>query len=207
MTIREKVAKYCLISNIMQGIVLVFVVGMMIMLTVLMFVLFGLVGESTGMLKDVNPDDVTAGWQVLFGAAGGFFGAFAAILIVGLIIFMVGPFIAQIVALIHGMRTYKKRDTAEFRRMVKNDSIIKLVINAGMILFGLISLPSSDNVKSFLGQLDDFIKIIVFCIPSIVCVVMSIMVLRNAKDIEELSDTYMPEYIEYNEDNSPYFGQ
>lgn len=208
MTIREKVARYCLISNILQGITLVLVIGFVITLVVWTFLLTGLIGESAGLMENVNPDDVTAGWQVLFGAAGSFLGLFAQIMLVCMIIFMVGPIIAQIVALVYGIRTYKMRDLAEFKSRAKNDSIIKLVMNAVMVVvLCFIFLPSSENAKAFVGQLDDYAKVLIFALPSMVCVVVSIRMLRTVNDLEELPKQYGQQYIEYDENNAPYFGQ
>ena len=185
MEIKEKVVRYSLISTIMHGITLAFVAGLMIMLIVLTFILSGWIGESAGMMENVNPDDVTTGWQVLFGAGGSFLGAFAWILIVAAIVLLIGPLIAETAALIYGIRTYKKRNTVNFVRMVKNDSIFKLVISAVMLVMSFFAFPSSDNVKAFVGQLDELAKVMVFALPSIISVVLSIMSLRNIKYIED----------------------
>ncbi len=193
---KNKVARFCLISNIMQGIVLLFIAVLLILLVVLTFSLGGFIGESAGVMENVNPDDVTAGWQVLFGAAGSFFGVIAAIMLIGAAIVLVGPMIATIVAMIYGIRTYRKRDTADFKRMVKNDSIVKLVIHAVIVVVGLYSLPTIGSVKSFMAQLGEMVLILIFCAPSIISVIMSIMALCNIKHLEELSDEYHAEYIE-----------
>ena len=204
---RNKVARFCLVSNIMQGISLFFIVGLLVLSLVLAFSLSGYIAESAGMMENVNPDDVTAGWQVLFGAAGSFFGIVAWILLIGVAILFIGPMIAESVALIYGIRTYKKRDTVDFKRMVKNDSIIKLVIHAVIVIVGLYSIPTFGSVKSFVAQLGEMVLVLVLCAPSITSVIMSIMALCNIKHIEELPDVSHAQYIEYDEDNSPYFGQ
>lgn len=196
---REKVVRYSLISTIMQGISLLFFTGLLIILVVLTFSLSGFIGDSAGLMENINPDDVTAGWQVLFGAAGSFFGVMAGIILVFAAFLLVGPMIAEIVAIIYGIRTYKKRNTPDFKRMVKNDSIVKLVIHAVIVIVGLYSLPISGSVKSFLAQLGEMVLILAFCAPSITTMVMSIMALCNIKYIEELPDGYHMEYIGNND--------
>lgn len=196
---RNKVARFSLVSTIMQGISLFFIVGLLILLVALTFSLGGFIGESAGLMENVNPDDVTAGWQVLFGAAGSFFGVMAGIFLIGVSILLVGPMIAEIVAIIYGIRTYKKRGTADFKRMVKNDSIVKLVIHAVIVIVGLFSMPEFGSVKSFLAQLGEMLLVLVFCAPSITTVIMSIMALCNIKYIEELPDGYHMNYIGNND--------
>lgn len=191
MDIREKITKYSLISTIMQGITLLFIVGVMIMSVVLVFYLGGFIGDSVGLTENINPDDVTAGWAVLFGAAGSVIGVLAGVLLIFLIIMLIGPLIAGIVVLIYGIRTYKKRDSAEFTRRVKNDSIVKLVINAVIIILSLFTMPQSESIKAFIVQLDNMAMVLVFDIPAIVSVVLSIMVLRNIKYIEEPADDFL----------------
>jgi len=191
MDIRKKVAKYSLISTIMQGITLLFIVGVLIMAVVVVFYLGGFIGDSVGLTQDVKPDDVTAGWAVLFGAAGSVIGVLAGIILVFLIIMLIGPLIAGIVVLIYGISTYKKRDSADFARRVKNDSIVKLVINAVIIILSLITMPSSGSMKAFIAQLDEMAKVLVFDIPAIVTVVISILVLRNIKYIDGPSDDFV----------------
>ncbi len=207
MDIRKKVARYSLLSTIMQGITLLFIVSVLIMAVVLIFYLGGFIGNSAGLTQNVNPDDVTAGWQVLFGAAGSVIGVLAGIILFFAIIMLIGPLIAGIVILIYGIRTYKKRDTVDFPRMVKNDSIIKLVINAVIIILSLFTMPSSESVKAFVTQLDEMVLVLVYDIPAIVTVILSIMALRNIKCIEELPDDSHSQYIESIEDNSPYSWQ
>ncbi len=191
MDIREKITKYSLISTIMQGITLLFIVGVMIMSVVLVFYLGGFIGDSVGLTENINPDDVTAGWAVLFGAAGSVIGVLAGVLLIFLIIMLIGPLIAGIVVLIYGIRTYKKRDSAEFTRRVKNDSIVKLVINAVIIILSLFTMPQSESIKAFIAQLDNMAMVLVFDIPAIVSVVLSILVLRNIKYIEEPADDFL----------------
>jgi len=48
---------------------------------------------------------------------------------------------------------------------------------------------------------------LLFSAPSVACVIISILALNNMKDIEEHSKERKQDYIEYYEDNSPYFGQ
>ena len=191
MDIREKITKYSLISTIMQGITLLFIVGVMIMSVVLVFYLGGFIGDSVGLTENINPDDVTAGWAVLFGAAGSVIGVLAGVFLIFLIIMLIGPLIAGIVVLIYGIRTYKKRDSAEFTRRVKNDSIVKLVINAVIIILSLFTMPQSESIKAFIAQLDNMAMVLVFDIPAIVSVVLSILVLRNIKYIEEPADDFL----------------
>ena len=175
----------------MQGITLLFIVGVMIMSVVLVFYLGGFIGDSVGLTENINPDDVTAGWAVLFGAAGSVIGVLAGVLLIFLIIMLIGPLIAGIVVLIYGIRTYKKRDSAEFTRRVKNDSIVKLVINAVIIILSLFTMPQSESIKAFIAQLDNMAMVLVFDIPAIVSVVLSILVLRNIKYIEEPADDFL----------------
>ncbi len=196
---RNKVARFSLISTIMQGISLFFIAGLLILLVVLTLSLTGYIAESAGLMENVNPDDVTAGWQVLFGAAGSFFGVIAGIVLVFAALLLVGPMIAEIGAMIYGIRTYKKRNTPDFKRMVKNDSIVKLVIHAVIVIVGLYSMPISGSVKSFVAQLGEMVLILVFCAPSITTVVLSIMALCNIKYIEELPDDYHMDYIGNND--------
>lgn len=191
MDIRKKVAKYSLLSTILQGIMLLFLVCVLIMAVVLVFYLGGFIGDSAGLTQNVKPDDVTAGWAVLFGAAGSVIGVLAGIILVFLIIMLIGPLIAEIVVLIYGIHTYKKRDSSDFARRVKNDSIIKLVINAVIIIMSLFTMPSSDSIKAFVAQLDEMAKVLVFDIPAIVTVVLSILVLRDIKYMEEPSDDFL----------------
>lgn len=204
---RKKVAQYSLISTIMQGIMLVFIVSVLVMAIVLIFYLGGFIGDSAGLTQNVNPDDVTAGWVVLFGAAGSVIGVLAGIILIVLSVILIGPLIAGIVVLIYGIHTYKRRESIDFARRVKNDSIIKLVINAVIIILSLFTMPSSGSVKSFIAQLDEMAMILVFDIPAIVTVILSIMALRKVKDIEVLPQESKQQYIEYNEDNSSYFGE
>jgi len=196
---RNKVARFSLVSTIMQGISLFFIVGLLILLVALTFSLGGFIGESAGLMENVNPEDVTAGWQVLFGAAGSFFGVIAGIVLVFAALLLVGPMLAEIVAMIYGIRTYKKRDTVDFKRMVKNDSIVKLVIHAVIVIVGLYSIPTSGSIKSFIAQLGELLLVLVFCAPSITTVIMSIMALCNIKYIEELPDGYHMNYIGNND--------
>lgn len=191
MDIRKKVARYSLLSTIMQGIMLLFIVCVLVMAIVLVFYLGGFIGDSAGLTQNVKPDDVTAGWAVLFGAAGSVIGVLAGVVLVFLIIMLIGPLIAEIVVLIYGIRTYKKRDSADFARRVKNDSIIKLLINAVIIIISLFTMPSSESIKAFVAQLDEMAKMLVFDIPAIVTVVLSILVLRDIKYIEEPSDDFL----------------
>lgn len=191
MDIRKKVAKYSLLSTIMQGIMLLFFVCVLIMAIVLVFYLGGFIGDSAGLTQNVKPDDVTAGWAVLFGAAGSVIGVLAGVVLVFLIIMLIGPLFAEIVVFIYGIRTYKKRDSADFVRRVKNDSIIKIVINAVIIIMSLFTMPSSESIKAFVAQLDEMAKVLVFDIPAIVTVVLSILVLRDIKYIEESSDDFL----------------
>lgn len=204
---RKKVAQYSLISTIMQGIMLVFIVSVLVMAIVLIFYLGGFIGDSAGLTQNVNPDDVTAGWAVLFGAAGSVIGVLAGIILIVLSVILIGPLIAGIVVLSYGIHTYKRRESIDFARRVKNDSIIKLVINAVIIILSLFTMPSSGSVKSFIAQLDEMAMILVFDIPAIVTVILSIMALRKVKDIEVLPQESKQQYIEYNEDNSSYFGE
>lgn len=196
---RNKVARFSLVSTIMQGISLFFIVGLLILLVALTFSLGGFIGESAGLMENVNPEDVTAGWQVLFGAAGSFFGVMVGIILIFAAILLVGPILAEIVAMIYGIRTYKKRDTVDFKRMVKNDSIVKLVIHAVIVIVGLYSIPTSGSIKSFIAQLGELLLVLVFCAPSITTVIMSIMALCNIKYIEELPDGYHMNYIGNND--------
>ena len=196
---RNKVARFSLVSTIMQGISLFFIVGLLILLVALTFSLGGFIGESAGLMENVNPEDVTAGWQVLFGAAGSFFGVMVGIILIFVAILLVGPILAEIVAMIYGIRTYKKRDTVDFKRMVKNDSIVKLVIHAVIVIVGLYSIPTSGSIKSFIAQLGELLWVLVFCAPSITTVIMSIMALCNIKYIEELPDGYHMNYIGNND--------
>ena len=196
---RNKVARFSLVSTIMQGISLFFIVGLLILLVALTFSLGGFIGESAGLMENVNPEDVTAGWQVLFGAAGSFFGVMVGIILIFVAILLVGPMLAEIVAMIYGIRTYKKRDTVDFKRMVKNDSIVKLVIHAVIVIVGLYSIPTSGSIKSFIAQLGELLLVLVFCAPSITTVIMSIMALCNIKYIEELPDGYHMNYIGNND--------
>lgn len=191
MDIRKRVAKYSLISTIMQGITLLFIIGVLIMSVVLVFYLGGFIGDSAGLTQNVKPDDVTAGWAILFGAAGSVIGVLAGIILVFLIIMLIGPLIAGIVVLIYGIRTYKQRDSVDFERRVKNDSIVKLVINAVIIILSLFTMPTSGSIKAFVAQLDEMAKILVFDIPAIIAVVLSILVLRNIKYMDEPSDEIM----------------
>lgn len=207
MDIRKKVAQYSLISTIMQGITLFVIVGLLIMMGILFFYLSGFITDSAGLAQNVNPDDVTAGWAVLFGAAGGLVGVLAGIILVFACIILIGPLIAEIVVFIYGIRTYKKRDSADFTRMVKNDSIIKLVVSAVVIIVSIFCMPSSGSVKSFVAQLDELIRIVVFDIPAIISVILSITVLRNIKNIEELANVSQAESIESYEDKSSYLWQ
>lgn len=181
---REKVAGLSLTSTIMQGINLFFSAGIMIIFVILLFVLAGVIGESAGLMENVNPDDVTAGWQVLFGAGGAFFGVVVGIILIMALLMFIGPVIAQIFAFIYGIRTYKKRDTSDFVRMVKNDSIFKLVISAVAITGSLFTLPVSGNEVSFLGQLGGLVLVLALSIPSIVTVIVSIMALCNIRYME-----------------------
>ena len=182
---REKVAGLSLTSTIMQGINLFFSLGMMILFVILLFVLLGVIGESAGLMENVNPDDVTAGWQVLFGAGGAFFGVIILVIVVLALIMFAGPIVAGIFAFIYGIRTYKKRYTSDFVRMVKNDSIFKLVINAVAVTGSLFTIPASGSEISFLGQLGVLILMLVISIPSIVTVIVSIMALCNIKYIDD----------------------
>lgn len=207
MDVRKKVARYSLLSTVMQGITLLLVVGLLITMVVLMCYLTGFIGDSFESTKNLNPDDVTAGWQVLFGSVGGLFGAFVGIVLIVAIILLIGPIIAGIIVLIYGIRTYKKRDTSDFKRMVKNDSIIKLVINAVFVIMCLFTMPSSESMKAFVSQLDEMLITVLCALPSIVCVIISILTLKNVNYIEELPEESERQYIEYNEDRSPYFGQ
>lgn len=191
MDIRKKVAKYSLLSTIIQGMMLLFFVCVLIMAIVLVFYLGGFIGDSAGLTQNVKPDDVTAGWAVLFGAAGSVIGVLAGVVLVFLIIMLIGPLFAEIVVFIYGIRTYKKRDSADFVRRVKNDSIIKIVINAVIIIMSLFTMPSSESIKAFVAQLDEMAKVLVFDIPAIVTVVLSILVLRDIKYIEEPSDDFL----------------
>lgn len=192
MDIRKKVAKYSLISTIMQGITLLFIIGVMIMsVVILVFYLGGFIGDSVGLTENIKPDDVTAGWAVLFGAAGSLIGVLAGVMLICLIIMLIGPLIAGIVVLIYGIRTYNKRDSVDFARRVKNDSIVKLVINAVIIILSLFTMQESDSIKAFIAQLDDMAMVLVFDIPAIVTVVLSILVLRNIKYIEEPADDFL----------------
>lgn len=191
MDIRKKVAKYSLLSTIMQGIMLLFIVCVLVMAIVLVFYLGGFIGGSAGLTQNVKPDDVTAGWAVLFGAAGSVIGVLAGVVLIFLIIMLIGPLIAEIVVLIYGIHTYKKRDSSDFVRKVKNDSIIKLVINAVIIIISLFTMPSSESIKAFVAQLDEMAKMLVFDIPAIVTVVLSILVLRDIKYIEEPSADFL----------------
>ena len=192
MDIRKKVAKYSLISTIMQGITLLFIIGVMIMsVVILVFYLGGFIGDSVGLTENIKPDDVTAGWAVLFGAAGSLIGVLAGVMLICLIIMLIGPLIAGIVVLIYGIRTYNKRDSVDFARRVKNDSILKLVINAVIIILSLFTMQESDSIKAFIAQLDDMAMVLVFDIPAIVTVVLSILVLRNIKYIEEPADDFL----------------
>lgn len=191
MDIRKKVAKYSLISTIVQVITLMFILGVLIMSVVLVFYLGGFIGDSVGLTENIKPDDVTAGWAVLFGAAGSVIGVLAGVVLIFFIIMLIGPLIAGIVVVIYGIRTYKKRDSADFARRVKNDSIVKVVINAVIIILSLFTMPSSGSIKAFIAQLDDMAKVLFFDIPAIVTVVLSILVLRNIKYIEELPDNFL----------------
>ena len=176
----------------MQGITLLFIIGVMIMsVVILVFYLGGFIGDSVGLTENIKPDDVTAGWAVLFGAAGSLIGVLAGVMLICLIIMLIGPLIAGIVVLIYGIRTYNKRDSVDFARRVKNDSILKLVINAVIIILSLFTMQESDSIKAFIAQLDDMAMVLVFDIPAIVTVVLSILVLRNIKYIEEPADDFL----------------
>ncbi len=207
MDIRKKVARYSLLSTIMQGITILLVVGLLIMVVVLMGYLTGFIGDSIESTRNLNPDDVTAGWQVLFGSVGGLFGVFAGMLLFAAMILLIGPIIVGIVVLIYGIRTYKRRNTSEFKRMVKNDSIIKLVINAVVVIMSLLTMPLSESAKTIVSQADEIVRTLLYALPSIVSMIVSILALVNVKYIEELPEESERQYIEYNEDNSPYFGQ
>lgn len=204
---RKKVAGLSLTSTIMQGITLFITASILIILIVLCFALFGIMGDSIGSMENIDPDSVTAGWEVLFGTAGGFLGIIAGVMLIFLSISMIGPVIAGIVVFIYGIRTYQKRDTDKFKRMARNDSIVKLVISAVMIIISLFFLPSFGSEQDFVEQLVELVSILVFDIPYIVTIVVSIMALRDIKYIEELPDDSHPQYIESIEDNSPYSWQ
>ena len=208
MEIRKKVVRFTLISTILQGISLLLILGFIITLIVLIVGLTGVMKESTGLMENVNPDDVTAGWQVLFGAAGGVFGLIAGIVLLFAILFLIGPLIAETAVLIYGIRTYRKRDTVEFKRMAKNDSIIKLATNAVAVVLLVLSVFSSEeNAQTIAGLFEELAKVVLFTLPSIACVVVSILALKNVNDIEELPEESEQQYIEYYEDKTPYFGQ
>mgnify|MGYP003480718587 FL=1 len=52
-------------------------------------------------------------------------------------------------------------------------------------------MQESDSIKAFIAQLDDMAMVLVFDIPAIVTVVLSILVLRNIKYIEEPADDFL----------------
>lgn len=208
MSIRDKAVRLSLISTVIQGIALFFTIGFSIVLVVLTCLLAGMIGKSAGLMENVNPDDVTAGWQVLFGAAGSFFGAVVWMVLLILLISLIGPVIAETLVCIYGIRTYKKRNTPDFKRMVKNDSIIKLVINAVTVIvfiFAAFSMESSEQTIASL--MESLVVALLITLPSIACTVVSIVTLQKVNDIEELPEESEQQYIEYYEDKTPYFGQ
>ena len=204
---KNKVVRLSLISTIIQGILLAITVALMIALIVFMFFLIGVIRESSGDMGNINPDDVTAGWQVIFGLAGSVFGVLELIVCISFLILFITPIIIQAVVFGYGVRTYKKRGTDDFMRMIKNDSICKLVINAIFILL-LTLTPISNGEAQTLAEL--FISIgkgILMTSPSVACVIISILALKNIRHIEAECKETEQDYIEYYEDNSSYFGQ
>ena len=91
--------------------------------------------------------------------------------------------------------------------MAKNDSIIKLVLNAVMVVMFLLSILSSAGTKAFTELSAEYVKVLIFTLPPIVSVVLSILTLKNVNYIEELPEESGQSYIEYSEDNPSYFGQ
>lgn len=204
---RNKVARLSLISTIIQGISLVITVALMIALIVFIIFLIGVIRKSGGMLEYLNPDDVTAGWKVLLGIGGSVFGVLELIVAIGFFLMFIGPIVVEAIIFRNGICTYKKRDTDEFKKMVKNDSISKLVVNGIYVMLWTFT-PISEGDAQTLAELFQLVgEGLLFSAPSVACVIISILALNNMKDIEEHSKERKQDYIEYYEDNSPYFGQ
>ena len=204
---RNKVARLSLISTIIQGISLTITVLLMIALIVFMIFLIGVIEKSGGMLEYLNPDDVTAGWKVLFGIGGSAFGVLGLIVAIGFFLMFIGPIVIETIIFRNGIRTYKNRDTDEFMKMAKNDSVSKLVLNGVFVVLLTIS-PISEGEVQTLSELFTIIgKGLLFSSPSLACVIISILALKNVKYVEAQSMEPKQDYIEYYEDNSSYFGQ
>ena len=189
---KNKVARLSLISTIIQGILLFITVALMIALIVFMIFLVGVIKKSGGMLEYLNPDDVTAGLKVLIGIGGSVFGVLELIVAIGFLLMFIGPIVVEAIIFRNGICTYKKRDTDEFVKMAKNDSISKLVLNAAFVLLLTIS-PISEGEVQTLAELFKVVgRGILFTSPSVACVIISILALNK---------------IKYIEDSSSYFGQ
>lgn len=208
MDIKKKMVGLSLASTVMQGVWLLFLIVGMILLITVGIVVTDVLKDHSDALEHFDPDSVTAGWEFLFHMAGGVFGVLTWIFILFIVIFMIWPIIVQVFLLVYGIRTYKKREEADFKRMIRIDSIAKLVVNAMTVIITLYFwYPTDERMKEILSGLASLGIALLICILPLISLILSIMVLRNVKYIEEEPVPVQPEHIENNEDNSSYLWQ
>jgi len=203
MNTKTRITAFCVITTIFQGIIAVFSFLFVVLSVIGFVVLSGMLTESMGLMENVDSESVVAGWQVLFGIGGVFFGIVGLIIVVALLLQFGIPLVANIFFVVYGIRTYKNRNTGKYKKMVKNDSMYKLIFNGvgtAYLLGSSMTLMLENYDCSSSG--DEVVAIIlsILSIPFIISAALNISNLVSVKKLEDEPEQtdYSSQYVEQN---------
>lgn len=190
MNIRNRIAAFSMVTTVIQGLTAVISLVCVVIAIIGMVVLSGVISESFGMMENVAPNSVVAGWQVLFGLGGMFLGIFGLIVIIALAVQFGIPLVANIFFVVYGIRTYKSRNNSKFKKMAKNDSMYKLIFNGVAVAYcigsGLTILLEKWNGTT--GVLGDGFLAVAFLLLSIPFIVAAVLNISNLVSVKYLED-------------------
>lgn len=198
MNIKNRIAAFSMITTVIQGLAAVVLFAFVVIAIIGMVILSGVITESSGMLDNIDPESVVAGWQVLFGIGGVFLGIFGFVVIAALLFFFGIPLVANIFFVVYGIRTYKNRNSSRFKKMAKNDSMYKLIFNGVAVAY---CIGTGINIfieewSGTTGVLGDTLAAVVFLLSSIPFIVAAVLNISNLVSVKQLEDE--PEHIGYN---------
>jgi len=203
MNTKTRITAFSVITTIFQGIIAVFSFLFVVLSVIGFVVLSGMLTESMGLMENVDSESVVAGWQVLFGIGGVFFGIVGLIIVVALLLQFGIPLVANIFFVVYGIRTYKNRNTGKYKKMVKNDSMYKLIFNGvgtAYLLGSSMTLMLENYDCSSSG--DEVVAIIlsILSIPFIISAALNISNLVSVKKLEDEPEQtdYSSQYVEQN---------
>lgn len=146
----KKIRTYTLITNIVDSVItgiagVIFILGL-----IASFMTWGPASDAMGNVSDVDPEGVTAGFEVLWNLFGGF--ALGFMLVIGVAMAIIGAFltIVFLLVIIHGYITYGKMkyryECARplYKKSVRRDCIFKILLNGVMAVGFFLFLISGE---------------------------------------------------------------